>query len=104
MNGIPGIAGNMAGNGATSERERLQHAMRQLEGVFVQQLFKAMRETVPDEGIASGGSGEQIFTSMLDEQMAAEAPTAWHDGNLEAALLRQFRSELQSGDTGGAAR
>ena len=30
--------------------------MRDLEGVFVEQLFKAMRETVPDGGLVDGGS------------------------------------------------
>jgi flagellar protein FlgJ len=54
---------------------RLRQAARQLTGVFAQQLFKAMRETVPQgEGIVSGGSGEEMFTGMLDEHLAGAAP------------------------------
>lgn len=90
------ITGTTAATGAegTPERARLSAAMRQLEGVFVQQLFKAMRETVPDEGIVSGGAGEEVFTGMLDERLSSVVPEAWHDQGLEAALLREFRSAL----------
>jgi flagellar protein FlgJ len=71
--------------------------MRQLEGVFVQELFKAMRATVPDEGVISGGSAEQMFTGMLDERLAALVPAAWQHAGLEEALLRQFRGHLPAG-------
>jgi flagellar protein FlgJ len=103
MNSITGAGSAGRTAGVTPERERLQDAMRQLEGVFVQQLFKAMRETVPDEGIVSGGSGEEIFTSLLDERLAALVPEAWgHDG-IEAALLRQFRGALPADDAASRA-
>lgn len=53
----------------------LRRAARQLAGVFAQQLFKAMRETVPKgEGVVDGGSGEEMFTGMLDEQLSGAAP------------------------------
>jgi flagellar protein FlgJ len=92
MTSISGIAG--AGTATeTPERERLQSAMRQLEAVFVQQLFKAMRETVPDES-GSRGAGEETFTALLDEKLAESVPGAWEGNGLEAALMRQFRSVL----------
>ncbi len=70
----------------------LKKVAKQLEGVFVQQLFKAMRETVPqEEGIVSGGAGEEIFTSLMDEHLAAETPNQWN-GGLGEALYRQLRS------------
>jgi flagellar protein FlgJ len=70
----------------------LKKVAGQLEGVFVQQLFKAMRDTVPqEEGIVSGGSGEDIFTSLMDEHLAAETPKHWQ-GSLGEALYRQLRS------------
>ena len=79
---------------ASPEELRLRKAAQQLEGVFVQQLFKAMRETVPkDDGIVSGGSGEEIFTGMLDQHLAADTPTQWQSG-LGEALYRQLRGRL----------
>ena len=70
----------------------LRKVAGQLQGVFVQQLFKAMRETVPQgEGFVSGGAGEEIFTSLMDEHLAAETPKHW-EGGLGEALYRQLRS------------
>lgn len=71
--------------------EKLRNAAGQLEGLFVQQLFKTMRETVPQgEGIVSGGAGEDIFTGLLDQHLAAETPKQWESGMAEA-LYRQLR-------------
>ncbi len=70
----------------------LKKVAGQLQGVFVQQLFKAMRETVPQgEGFVSGGAGEEIFTSLMDEHLAAETPKHW-EGGLGEALYRQLRA------------
>ena len=77
---------------ARSEKEeKLHNAAGQLEGLFVQQLFKSMRETVPQgEGIVSGGAGEDIFTGLLDQHLAAETPRQWESG-MPDALYRQLR-------------
>jgi peptidoglycan hydrolase FlgJ len=69
----------------------LMKSASQLEGMFVQQLYKAMRETVPQqEGIVSGGAGEDIFTGLLDQHLAAETPKQWEQG-IAQALYRQLR-------------
>ncbi len=69
----------------------LQDAVRQLEGVFVEQLFKAMRETVPRDGIISGGTGEEMFSGLMDQHLAADVPREWSSG-LADALLARFRA------------
>lgn len=69
---------------------RLGTAVRQLQGVFVEQLFKAMRETVPDDGMLGGSAGESMFTGLMDQQLADMVPGQWSD-SLGEALLRQFR-------------
>lgn len=72
----------------------LKKAAEQLEGVFVQQLFKAMRDTVPqEEGIVTGGSGEEIFTGLMDQHLAAETPKHW-EGGIADALYRQLSRGL----------
>lgn len=79
---------------AQSEDEKLRQSAKQLEGLFVQQLFKVMRETVPQqEGIVSGGAGEEMFTSLMDQHLAAETPTQW-EGGMAEALYRQLRGRL----------
>ena len=80
---------------APPENERLRGVARQMEGVFVEQLFKAMRETVPRDGVVDGGSGEEIFSGMLDQHLAQLVPGEWERG-LSAAIYRQMRSALET--------
>ena len=65
-----------ANNGAperqTPAEARLRKTALQLEGLFVQRLFAAMRATVPQDGAFSAGSAETTFTSMLDEKFAEQ--------------------------------
>jgi flagellar protein FlgJ len=77
--------------GAPPADERLRDVARQLEGVFVEQLFKAMRETVPDDGVLGPESraGESMFTGLLDQQLAAMAPGQWQS-SLAASIVRQL--------------
>jgi flagellar protein FlgJ len=76
--------------------KKLKKAAEQLEGMFVQQLYKAMRDTVPQqEGIVSGGAGEDIFTGLMDQHLAAETPKHWDNG-LSKALYRQLHRGLPS--------
>ena len=76
------------------EEAKLRKTAQQLEGVFVQQFYKAMRETVPQgEGAVDGGSGEEMFTGLMDEHLAADTPTQWAHG-LAAAAYRQLRANL----------
>jgi flagellar protein FlgJ len=83
----------ISGVGASVEQSKsakLKKASQQLEGMFVQQLYKAMRETVPQqEGIVSGGAGEDMFTGLMDQHLAAETPKHW-GGGLSDALYRQL--------------
>lgn len=86
----------------TAEEERLRATAKQLEGVFVQQLFKAMRETVPADGLTDGGAGEEVFTGLMDEKIAATAPDQWEHG-IGESLYRQLRAALPHANPGAAA-
>jgi flagellar protein FlgJ len=79
----------------TPDRDaRLRRAAQQMEGVFYAQLLRAMRETVPQEG-ARGGTGEEIFTGLLDEKVA-ETAAARAERGVGAALYRQLRARIES--------
>ena len=77
----------------SAEEQRLRAVTKQLEGVFVQQLFKAMRETVPKDGFTDGGAGEDIFTGLMDEKIATHVPEHW-DRGIGESLYRQLRAAL----------
>jgi Rod binding domain-containing protein len=68
---------------------KLQNTARQLEGVFVLQMLKAMRATVPKGGVTEASNGEETFTSMLDQKIADKIPAQWKHG-LTDALTKQL--------------
>lgn len=76
-----------------SDDAKLRRAARDLEGVFVAELLKAMRETVPSDGVVHGGMGEEMFTGMLDQHLAPLAGEGWQRG-IGDALYRQLRAAL----------
>ncbi|MDF1506060.1 rod-binding protein [Roseisolibacter sp. H3M3-2] len=81
---------------------RLRKVARQMEGVFVQELYKAMRATVPQsEGAVGGGAGEEMFTGLMDQHLATETPHAWGRG-LGEAIYQHLRGRLAR-ESGAAA-
>lgn len=85
--------GPLAPKPVDTSEARLRQAAQQMEGVFLAQLLQAMRDTVPSDGLLSPGSGEQMFTSMLDERVAQTAASRQEHG-LGAVLFRQLRAAL----------
>jgi flagellar protein FlgJ len=78
---------------ASTERDRrLLEACRQLDGVFVAHLVRALRETLPDGGTANA-PGADIYASMLDDQLAQLVAETGRTG-IADALYRQLRGTL----------
>ena len=55
---------------AENNDEALKEAINDFMSVFMQQMFKSMRNTVPDGGFISGGYAEDVFTEMMDEEVS----------------------------------
>jgi peptidoglycan hydrolase FlgJ len=92
MNGIEGAsaAAAAAGTDAAGADARLRRACAELEGVFMEQLMKVMRETVPKDGVVNGGAGEELFTGLLDAHLSA-ASAERADRGLGALLYARLR-------------
>ncbi len=84
-----------------SAREKLRQAANEFEGVFIAQLFREMRATVPTD---DGESQDQdLFISMLDDSLAREMAGRTSRG-LGDALYRQLVARLgDAAQTEGAA-
>ena len=61
-----------------------------VNGTFFGMMMKAMRKTVPEGGMMSGGRGEEVFREFLDHEMA-EKMSAREDFPLVEATVRQLR-------------
>ena len=70
--------------------QRLAKACADFEAIFVEQLFKTMRASVPESGLMNGGRAEEIYTAMLDQQIAREMAL----GQGSTGLSQQMRSKL----------
>ncbi len=90
------IAPSVSAAGGASPEPRdaaMRKAATDLQGVFVQQLYKVMRETVPAEGgMVEQSHGEEIFAGLMDERLAADTGTRWHRG-LGDAIYRALRQK-----------
>jgi flagellar protein FlgJ len=68
---------------------QIEKACRDFESLFIQHMLKQMRQTVPQNGLFSGGSAEQLYTSMLDGEVAKTISNQRGIG-LAPALIRQL--------------
>jgi len=54
------------------DEKRLKEACAEFESLFIYQVMKQMRKTIPQSRLISGGKGEEIFTSMMDEELSKQ--------------------------------
>ena len=81
----------------------MRKAAADLQGLFVQQMYKAMRESVSTEGgLVERSQGEEMFAGLMDERFAADTGTRWHRG-LGDAIYRAIRQKAGL-DTAAATR
>lgn len=74
--------------------QRLHSAATQLEGVFLDMLFSAMRATVPKESIfGQQSSSEETFQQMLDEQQSQQVAKTGSFG-IAKVLEQQLRASV----------
>ncbi|MEO8199979.1 MAG: rod-binding protein [Gemmatimonadota bacterium] len=92
-----GPSGGRTANPAGNADERLHQLASNLEGVFVGQLFKAMRAGVPNGGMLEASTGQDTFTSMLDDRLAELAAQRLQHG-MGDALYRQLSRRLAPAD------
>ena len=85
-----GRVGSASGE-TTGARERLRQAANEFEGVFVAQLFREMRATIPSDDDA--GQEQDLFISMLDDSLAREMAGRTTRG-LAEALYHQLVARL----------
>jgi len=81
---------------------RLRKTATQMEGLFIERMFAAMRDTVPTDGMFGASNAESTFTDLLDEKVSERAPAQWSGSHSIAdALYHQLRQRLA--ESSGAA-
>lgn len=72
------------------EETKLRWAARQLETMFMQELFKGMRRTIPEGGLFERSFSLQTYQEMLDDELAKSMSLGGGIG-LSEVILQQLR-------------
>jgi len=82
--------------------KELKKACREFESVFTYELLKSMRKTVDKCDLFSGGEGEEIYESLLDQELSKKM-TGYGSNSLAEVLYRQLSRIDSSSQAGQAA-
>ena len=82
-------------------RAQVRKLSQQLEAVFINQLFQAMRASVPQDKVLGNAPGQEVFTSLMDQRLADQAAEKLQRG-LGESLYRQLARRLPETGDGGA--
>ena len=87
---------------AARDEQKLREATQGFEAMFIQQLWKQMRQTVPQEGYLHSRE-EEIYLSMFDEELSRKMAGAGGIG-LGDMLFRELQEQLARSAGGSASR
>ena len=90
---LPGISTLKTARGISrpefTDSDALREACQEFESVFITYLMKNMRKTVPRTESLSGGLSQDVYLSMMDEQVARVVAKGPGIG-LAESIYRQF--------------
>ena len=55
---------------AGEDPEKLKDLAEQFEAIFIQQMYKEMRRTIPDNGLIERGNADEIYQQLQDREAA----------------------------------
>ena len=86
----------------TDQVAQLRKATQDFEAVFLTLTLKQMRSTIEKGELFHGGTGEDVFTEMLDEEFAKKTAATGHTGLAELLFRQLSRQYLpDANDAGG---
>ncbi len=72
--------------------EKLKEVCQQFEAIFIQQIYKEMRNTIPNEGYIPRGNADDMYAQLQD--MEAAKITAERGGiGLAEMMMQQLMDE-----------
>jgi Rod binding domain-containing protein len=77
------------------KKMRLRKATREFESFFILHMLKAMRQTIPKSELLEGGLGQDMYTSIFDEELARTVAGSSPD-SLSDMLYRSLEKHLEA--------
>ncbi len=78
----------------SKNKQQLREAAREMEAIYINQMYSAMRKTVPDDGLIPTNSATTTFQEMLDMQMARKTAAGKGMG-IGEAIYNQMKKNLK---------
>ncbi len=83
-------------SGRETDVKKLKKLTADFESVFLYYVLKTMRDTVPKSGFMDGKNGEEIYRSMMDQEIAKSMAEKRESG-ISDMLFKQLN---KAGDRG----
>ena len=81
---------------ASNPQEGLKAAAQQFEALFLQQVMKSMRDTVPQDGLLNSDSS-RFYTGLLDQQLAQNLSSSGKGIGFARLIEQQLGKNLSAG-------
>jgi Rod binding domain-containing protein len=75
---------------SVGDREALEKSAKEFEGVFLNTLLKAMRQTVPVNDLFNGGGATKFYRQMHDAEIAKTLATGHSGMGIADMIVRQL--------------
>lgn len=84
-------------NYTKDETKKLKKTCEEFEALFLSKVFSSMRESVQESGLVEKSMGEEVFTEMMDSEVAKQSSEGEGLG-LSKMLFESMSKYLQSSD------
>lgn len=79
----------------SGDKEKLLAACQDFEALFIQMMFKSMRNTIPKDGLIPKSFSQEVFEEMLDEELSKKMAKGQGIG-LAQEIYKQLSRNLGS--------
>ena len=83
------------------DERKLKKACEEIEALFIQQIFKQMRATVPKGGFIPESMGTKIYEEMLDTEYSKLIAASPHNLGLADLLYQQLKPQNKESNIEG---
>lgn len=75
--------------------EELKEVVDEFTSIFLNQMFKSMRSTIPEGGMIDGGFAEDVFTDMYDKEISKLGSKQNNFSGLNQILFEQLNQNSE---------
>ena len=86
---------NQANDPKERELQALRQSCRDFEAVYINEIYKSMRKSVPDSGMFKKDMSSELYKEMLDMEMAKQTAAGKGSG-IGEAMYEQLKKQMPS--------